>query len=95
VRIARAGTEARPTGLAGGDAGPTGMAGPTAIWWLQSADGATDDHARRVWEGLFGPPQPWVLVSVLVDGPADLSDPRLQALTGDLRAAVASSLEQP
>jgi exosortase O len=46
-------------------------AGPaTALWWFQSPDQVTDDHTARIFAGMWDD-QPWMLVSMLIDG--DLS----------------------
>jgi exosortase O len=45
----------------------------SAAYWLQSSTQATDDYAARMWDDFAPQPQPWVLVTLLFDQPADLS----------------------
>lgn len=65
----------------------------TALWWYQSATLRTDDHTVRILDGLAHD-TPWVLVSVLVDGAAEPSDPAVHGLVDDLYASVAHTLEE-
>lgn len=69
----------------------TALAGDhRAIWWFQTDDHVTDDLGTRVWTDLTRGPRPWVLVSLLLDGPADPADPALRARLLELRAVLAS-----
>jgi exosortase O len=65
----------------------------TAAYWFQSQDRVTDDHGSRMWSDFAPERQPWVLITVLFDGPYDPSDADLLALYPALRQAVARSLE--
>jgi exosortase O len=65
----------------------------TAAYWLQSSDKITEDYAARIWDDLAPQPQPWVLVTVLLDQPLDPHQPAVLELFGALRASVQSILE--
>jgi exosortase O len=71
--------------------GPSGDG--VALWWFQSTEQATDDYTARIWADLMGS-EPWVLVSLLLDGHPLPSDPTLQRLVHDLGAQVQRSLQE-
>ncbi|MCA9711095.1 MAG: hypothetical protein KDK70_34960, partial [Myxococcales bacterium] len=51
-----------------------------AYYWFQSAERTTNEYGTRIWAALDGDPEPWVMVSVIVDEPRTLDDPPLRAL---------------
>ena len=63
-----------------------------AAYWLQSASQTTDDYATRMWADLEPQRQRWVLVTVLLDQPADLATPQFQELFQALHATVQAGL---
>jgi exosortase O len=65
----------------------------SAAYWLQSADRITEDYAARIWDDLNPRPQPWVLVTVLFDSPADSDDEAARNLFTILRNVVQDRLE--
>jgi exosortase O len=64
----------------------------TALWWFQSGDQITDDATERMWAGL-GSNQPWIMVSVVLDGAYPPNDRTLHDLVRRLRSQVHSQLE--
>jgi len=40
----------------------------TGYYWFQSARTTTDDYSARIWSALDGEAEPWVMVSLIVDG---------------------------
>lgn len=65
----------------------------SAVYWFQSQNRVTDDHGSRMWADFAPERQPWVLITVLFDGPYDPNDANLLAFYPALRQAVARSLE--
>jgi len=65
----------------------------TALYWLQNGDRATDDFAVRIWSDLDSDPQPWVLVTVVLDRAYGPDSPEVRAIAEMLRASVAESLQ--
>ncbi len=65
-----------------------------AAWWFQSADRITDDHTERIWAGL-GDPQPWTMVSVLIEQPIAPTHTDLTALITALRTHLSDPRESP
>ena len=65
-----------------------------ALWWFESAEQRTDDHTHRVLQGLVND-EPWALVSVLIDGRTDPTDPDVARLVHDLRGAVGAIWSTP
>jgi exosortase O len=65
----------------------------SAAYWLQSADQVTDDYAARMWDDFAPQPQPWVLVTLLFDQPADLSSRDALALFAALRQSIHTTLQ--
>lgn len=64
----------------------------TAAYWFQSAEQVTDDYATRIWDDLAPQRDRWVLATVLLDEPADLSDTTVQTLFPALRDVIANNL---
>ncbi len=64
----------------------------SAVYWFQSANQVTDDYATRIWADLEPERKPWVLVTILMDGPYDPLAPELETLYPALRQTVARSL---
>ena len=67
----------------------------TAVYWYQSATEVTPELSSRVWSALTGAPQPWVQVSLLLDGAHDDASAPLRALVTTLQAAVQAGLDAP
>lgn len=65
--------------------------GSRASYWYQSLTHKTDDHAARVWDGLRGDRE-WLMISILLDRPADFAAPDVKALHLALGAAAESLL---
>ncbi len=65
----------------------------SASYWLQSSEQVTDDYSVRIWDDLSPQPQPWVLVTILFDGPVDPAGAEAQELFSTLRLAVQHSLD--
>jgi exosortase O len=67
----------------------------TAVYWYQSAAEVTPELSSRVWSAMIGTPQPWVQVSLLLDGAHDDTSAPLRALVTTLQAAVQDGLDTP
>jgi exosortase O len=67
----------------------------TAGYWLQSSERVTDDYSVRIWDDMAPQPEPWVLATILFDGPTDPSSPAAQALFSALRQSVQTGLQRP
>lgn len=65
----------------------------SAGYWLQSQGRITEDYSARIWDDLAPRPQPWVLVTVLLDHPTHLEQTDIQALFSTLRQVVQLTLE--
>ncbi len=65
----------------------------SAAYWLQSVTRVTDDYAARMWDDFAPQPQPWVLVTLLFDQPADLSRRDALALFTALRQSIHTTLQ--
>lgn len=75
----------RQVSLGGADGGPS----HGALYWFQSASGRmTGDYAARIWADLPPHREPWVLASVLFDGPVDADGPATRDLVNALRRAI-------
>ncbi|HUM72548.1 MAG TPA: hypothetical protein PLK31_27290, partial [Chloroflexota bacterium] len=46
----------------------------SASYWFQSASRTTDDYGARIWADVSLEREPWVLVSILFDGPIEPHD---------------------
>jgi exosortase/archaeosortase family protein len=69
--------------------GPDGRPSHTALYWFQSASGRmTGDYAARIWADLPPRREPWVLASVLFDGPVAADAPATVDLVRSLRRAI-------
>jgi hypothetical protein len=65
----------------------------SAVYWLQSADRATDDYASRIWSDLAPERQRWVQITILYDETGNpLSGTSLE-LYDVLRRSVQRSLQ--
>ena len=65
---------------AGSDDAGSNEAGSVAYYWFQSAEQTTNEYGTRIWAALDGHAEPWMMVSVMLDTPADPDDPRLRDL---------------
>ena len=75
----------REVTLGGADGGPS----HGALYWFQSASGRmTGDYAARIWADLPPHREPWVLASVLFDGPVNADGPATRDLVNELRRAI-------
>ena len=75
----------REVTLGGADGGPS----HGALYWFQSASGRmTGDYAARIWADLPPHREPWVLASVLFDGPVAADGPATRDLVNELRRAI-------
>ena len=65
----------------------------SAVYWLQSADRATDDYASRIWSDLAPERQRWVQITILFEKTGNpISDNSLE-LYNALRLSVGRSLQ--
>ena len=62
-----------------------------ALWWFQSAERTTDDRTERLWASVLDD-DPWMMVSVVLDGRPDVDGPDVDALVHELRRHAASNL---
>jgi exosortase O len=65
----------------------------SAVYWYQSAERVTDDHATRIWADLQPEREQWVLATILFNGTADPDSSDLRALYTGLRLAIQRNLE--
>lgn len=65
----------------------------TAAYWFQSASRTTDDYGARIWADLALEREPWVLVSILFDGPINPHDDDARQLYLALHEAVDNYLK--
>jgi exosortase O len=65
----------------------------SALYWLQNGQRATDDFATRIWSDLSADPQPWVLVTLLLDDVYSPDSAEVGAIADLVRTAIANSLE--
>jgi len=65
----------------------------TAVHWFQSKSATTPALLDRIRDGVFGAPQTWVMVSVLIHQPLEADDPRLNELLQSLHTSVDRALE--
>ncbi len=63
------------------------------LYWFQSADTITEDHGARVWSALDGDAEPWVMVSLVIDGRLALDDPDVAELLHRTRARAHALLQ--
>ncbi|HRA20571.1 MAG TPA: exosortase O [Anaerolineae bacterium] len=69
--------------------GADGRPSHGALYWFQSASGRmTGDYAARIWADLPPHREPWVLASVLFDGPVNAEGPATTDLVNALRRAI-------
>ncbi|MBK7779522.1 MAG: archaeosortase/exosortase family protein [Ardenticatenia bacterium] len=69
--------------------GADGRPSHGALYWFQSASGRmTGDYAARIWADLPPHREPWVLASVLFDGPVNAEGPATRELVNALRRAI-------
>jgi exosortase O len=64
----------------------------TALWWFESREQVTDDHTVRIASDLVSD-EPWLLVSLFVEGEPTPSNPDLHAVVASLRDAGRQTLE--
>ncbi|GIK56927.1 MAG: hypothetical protein BroJett015_25900 [Chloroflexota bacterium] len=64
-----------------------------ATYWFQSANRTTDDYGARIWADLALEREPWVLVSILFDGPINPQDDDARQLYLALHEAVNNYLK--
>jgi hypothetical protein len=69
----------------------TAAGAATALWWFQSPSQVTSDHTHRIVSGLLSP-EPWMLVSILVDDDIPLNDPNLIRLVAQMHSHAAAQL---
>lgn len=67
----------------------------TAAYWFQSATRTTDDYGARIWADVRLEREPWVLVSILFDGPINPHDENVRQFYLALHEAVAMYLPEP
>jgi exosortase O len=65
----------------------------SALYWLQNGQRATDDFATRIWSDLGADPQPWVLVTLLLDDVYPPDSTEVHAIAEMVHTAIANSLE--
>ncbi len=65
----------------------------TAAYWFQSATRTTDDYGARIWADASLEREPWVLVSILFDGPVQPHDDEVRQLYLALHEAVDNYLK--
>lgn len=65
----------------------------SALYWLQNGQRATDDFATRIWSDLSADPQPWVLVTLLLDDVYPPDSTEVRAIAEMVRTSIANSLE--
>lgn len=69
----------------------------TGVYWFQSSTHVTEDHDARAWASLSGDTQPWVMVSLTLDGARDPDDAELRSfldVVGHEAAALARSTDE-
>lgn len=66
----------------------------TAVYWFQAEGRTTAALLERIEDGVLGAGQPWVLVTLVVDGSVPADDPRLEDLVHHLHLATARGLAE-
>jgi exosortase O len=56
------------------------------IYWFQSLTTITDDHDARVWSSFGRGAEDWVMVSLVLDGDLEITDPDVTAMLHRIRA---------
>jgi exosortase O len=64
----------------------------SAVYWFQSQDRVTEDHATRIWADLEPQREAWVLATILFDEPAELQTSDLRELYSAVRLAIHGNL---
>lgn len=65
------------------------------IYWFQSPTTITDDHDARVWSSFGRRAQDWVMVSIVVDGALEITDPDVTAMLHRIRAEADALVSAP
>lgn len=65
------------------------------IYWFQSPTTITDDHDARVWSSFGRRGEDWVMVSLVVDGDLEVTDPDVIAMLHRIRAEADALVSAP